>query len=109
MGRFAELGSLCDYQYFMKSDRLKRYHEDVHWFYDRHPVAYILWTFFFAFTFFSMFDCLWLSASDQSYGVHVVKLALKAAFFALWFSAIRHWRKARRESSNPKSDTKPVA
>lgn len=89
-----------------KSHRLKTYREDVQWFYDRHPGAYLLWTFLFAFTFFSLFDCVWPSDSTPPYAIHVGKLALKAAFVASGLAVLRHWRKARRASLDTPRQTR---
>ena len=89
-----------------QSNHLKTYREDAQWFYDRHPVACAFSASLFAFTFFALCECLWPSHPGRSYSEHVWRLVFKAIFFALLFSSVRRWRKARRVSST--SSTRPA-
>lgn len=80
----------------MDTNRPKSLREDAQWFFDLHPVAYAFWVFVSAFTIFAFLDCLWAASSERSFAMHVVEFAARAGFFALFFSAFRYWRKARR-------------
>ena len=81
------------------SNYIKSYREDVQWFYDRHPVAYFVFVFLFASTFFSVWD--WFSGLHplQPYGEHLLGVLLQAGGFAAVSVVLRRWRRQRRAST----------
>jgi uncharacterized protein (DUF2062 family) len=82
-------------------DRWKACREDGAWFFDRHPILHLVYTFSLLFTLWSLAQFFFaFGGSPRSYGSQIYSALFYAGFVTVILGVVQHFRRKRRAQSH---------